>query len=204
MSEELRYFRNQFQREGAYRVVIVMLCILAIAGPIAMAIVLRQEQRMLVMDQAGNYHLVVGRDMRDVRKLHHACATAAATALLTRTPDGYLYKDLLYQTFTSQCKGWLENHLQETSHDFQLKNMRQIPEVKEMQILDKGNGKFEAHLKVYLTQACQYMGIPSVDNANLLLSFRMAANPDISSNGRLPLIVYQVTRYDLKPIKAGK
>ena len=109
-----------------------------------------------------------------------------------------LYPDLLKQSFTVDCDDWLRKYFDETKPEFELKKMRQIAEIKKLQILDQGNGRYVAHIKVYLTRACEYQGITFVETAEALLTFAMAENPDISTNGRLPLVTYQILRCDIR------
>jgi len=197
----MNYFRNNYATLNIYRTLIVIFALIAVASPLATMMILQEEKKVLIMDQGGNYHLVVGRDMRNAKELQMACVKAAAAALLTRTPDGYLYKELLYQSYTKNCEKYLADHLEETKPEFELKKIRQMPEIKKIQLLDQGNGRYLAHVKVYLTRACQYQEVTFVETAEAILSFLLVENPDISANGRLPLAVAQIIRLDVKKIE---
>ena len=188
----MNYFRDNYTQLNTLRVMLVIFALIAVVAPIVTLLILQEEKKVLIMDQGGNYHLA------DAKKLHIACAKSAAIALLTRTPAGVLYPDLLKQSFTVDCDDWLRKYFDETKPEFELKKMRQIAEIRKLQILDQGNGRYVAHIKVYLTRACEYQGITFVETAEALLTFAMAENPDISTNGRLPLVTYQILRCDIR------
>lgn len=194
----MNYFRDNYTQLNTLRVVLVIFALIAVVAPIVTLLILQEEKKVLIMDQGGNYHLAVASSFADAKKLHIACAKSAAIALLTRTPAGVLYPDLLKQSFTVDCDDWLRKYFDETKPEFELKKMRQIAEIRKLQILDQGNGRYVAHIKVYLTRACEYQGITFVETAEALLTFTMAENPDIAANGRLPLVTYQILRCDIR------
>lgn len=194
----MNYFRDNYTQLNTLRVMLVIFAMIAVVAPIVTLLILQEEKKVLIMDQGGNYHLAVASSFADAKKLHIACAKSAAIALLTRTPAGVLYPDLLKQSFTVDCDDWLRKYFDETKPEFELKKMRQIAEIRKLQILDQGNGRYVAHIKVYLTRACEYQGITFVETAEALLTFTMAENPDIAANGRLPLVTYQILRCDIR------
>lgn len=194
----MNYFRDNYTQLNTLRVMLVIFALIAVVAPIVTLLILQEEKKVLIMDQGGNYHLTVASSFADAKKLHIACAKSAAIALLTRTPAGVLYPDLLKQSFTVDCDDWLRKYFDETKPEFELKKMRQIAEIRKLQILDQGNGRYVAHIKVYLTRACEYQGITFVETAEALLTFTMAENPDIAANGRLPLVTYQILRCDIR------
>ena len=194
----MNYFRDNYTQLNTLRVMLVIFALIAVVAPIVTLLILQEEKKVLIMDQGGNYHLAVASSFADAKKLHIACAKSAAIALLTRTPAGVLYPDLLKQSFTVDCDDWLRKYFDETKPEFELKKMRQIAEIRKLQILDQGNGRYVAHIKVYLTRACEYQGITFVETAEALLTFTMAENPDIAANGRLPLVTYQILRWDIR------
>ena len=194
----MNYFRDNYTQLNTLRVMLVIFALIAVVAPIVTLLILQEEKKVLIMDQGGNYHLAVASSFADAKKLHIACAKSAAIALLTRTPAGVLYPDLLKQSFTVDCDDWLRKYFDETKPEFELKKMRQRAEIRKLQILDQGNGRYVAHIKVYLTRACEYQGITFVETAEALLTFTMAENPDIAANGRLPLVTYQILRCDIR------
>ena len=194
----MNYFRDNYSNLNLFRVLLVIFAIIAVTSPIITIMLLQEEKKVIIMDSAGNFHLAVGMDFRDAQKLHLRCVQAAVAALLTRSPEDYIYKDLLYQAFLRNCDDYLRKHMDDTREEFKLKRIRQIPEIKRVKILDQGNGQYLAHVLVYLTRACQYQEAKFVENLDCTLSFLMVENPDISANGRLPLAVIKVIRFDLK------
>ena len=198
------FFRNTYNTINSYKM-LCLICVFALPiSIIATIILLREEHKIIIMDNAGNYHLVVAYDLKNADKLRDNCARAAATALLTRNPDGFVFPDLLFQTFLRNCDEWIKNHVQQTAPEFSLQKIRQIPEVRRIKILDRGNGYWIAHMQIYLTRACEYEGTKFVDNFETVVSFLMVENPDISVNGRLPLAVVKIERFDpLRKIESG-
>ena len=180
------------------RYLLVIFALIAVASPIATMLILREDKKVLIMDESGAYHLTPGISFRDAKKLHLACAKMAAVALLTRGPDGVLYPELLHQSFIRNTEEWLKKHFEDTKTEFELKKIRQTAEVQKVRILDQGNGRYVAHVKVYLTRACEYGGVRFIETAEAILSLVMVENPDISTNGRLPLVVMQVIRCDIR------
>ena len=192
----MNFFRNNYNTINSYKSVLLIMVFAMVICNIVTIILMREEHKIIIMDNAGNYHLTVAHDLKNADKLRDNCARAAATALLTRNPDGFVFPDLLYQTFLRNCDEWIRNHVQQTAHEFNLQKIRQIPEVQRIKILDRGNGYWIAHMQIYLTRACEYEGTKFVDNFETVISLLMVENPDISLNGRLPLAVVKVERFD--------
>lgn len=200
----MNYFKDNYTTLNTFRILLVIFAIIAVTSPILTMIILKEEKDVLIMDAAGNYHLVIGRSFQSANELHMRCVKAAVTALFTRTPEGFLYKDMLFQAFLANCEKFLSKHVEETKNEFDLKKIRQIPEIKKARILKQGNGKYLAHVLVYLTRACQYQDIKFVENLECMVTFIMVENPDISANGRLPLAVVKVARLDLRKVEDKK
>ena len=139
----MNYFRDNYTQLNTLRVMLVIFALIAVVAPIVTLLILQEEKKVLIMDQGGNYHLAVASSFADAKKLHIACAKSAAIALLTRTPAGVLYPDLLKQSFTVDCDDWLRKYFDETKPEFELKKMRQIAEIRKLQILDQGNGRYD-------------------------------------------------------------
>ena len=192
----MNFFRNNYNTINSYKSVLLIMVFAMVICNIVTILLMREEHKIIIMDNAGNYHLVVAQDLKNADKLRDNCARAAATALLTRNPDGFVFPDLLFQTFLRNCDEWIRNHVQQTAHEFNLQKIRQIPEVQRIKILDRGNGYWIAHMQIYLTRACEYEGTKFVDNFETVISLLMVENPDISINGRLPLAVVKVERFD--------
>ena len=200
----MNFFKDNYTTLNTFRILLVIFAIIAVTSPIITMIILKEEKDVLIMDAAGNFHLVVGRSFQSANVLHLRCVKAAVAALFTRTPDGFLYKDLLFQAFTGNCEKFLAKHIEDTKNEFDLKKIRQIPEIKQARILKQGNGKYLAHVLVYLTRACQFTDLKFVENLECMVTFIMIENPDISANGRFPLAVVKVERLELRKVEAKK
>lgn len=192
----MTFFRNNYNTINSYKTLLLIMVFAMVISNIVTIVLMQEQHRVIIMDNAGNYHLVVAHDLKNADKVRDNCARAAATALLTRNPDGFVFPDLLFQSFLRNCDDWIRNHVQQTATEFSLQKIRQIPEVQKIKILDRGNGYWIAHMQIYLTRACEYEGTKFVDNFETIISFLMVENPDISANGRLPLAVVKVERFD--------
>lgn len=192
----MTFFRNTYNTINSYKTVLLIMVFAMVICNIATILLMREQHKIIIMDNAGNYHLTVAHDLKNADKLRDNCARAAATALLTRNPDGFVFPDLLFQSFLRNCDEWIRDHVQQTAAEFTLQKIRQVPEVQRIKILDRGNGYWIAHMQIYLTRACEYEGTKFVDNFETVVSFLMVENPDISANGRLPLAVVKVERFD--------
>ena len=192
----MTFFRNTYNTINSYKTVLLIMVFAMVISNIATILLMREQHKIIIMDNAGNYHLTVAHDLKNADKLRDNCARAAATALLTRNPDGFVFPDLLFQSFLRNCDEWIRDHVQQTAAEFTLQKIRQVPEVQRIKILDRGNGYWIAHMQIYLTRACEYEGTKFVDNFETVVSFLMVENPDISANGRLPLAVVKVERFD--------
>lgn len=192
----MTFFRNTYNTINSYKTVLLIMVFAMVICNIATILLMREQHKIIIMDNAGNYHLTVAHDLKNADKLRDNCARAAATALLTRNPDGFVFPDLLFQSFLRNCDEWIRDHVQQTAAEFTLQKIRQVPEVQRIKILDRGNGYWIAHMQIYLTRACEYEGTKFVDNFETVVSFLMVENPDISVNGRLPLAVVKVERFD--------
>ena len=133
----MTFFRNTYNTINSYKTVLLIMVFAMVISNIAKILLMREQHKIIIMDNAGNYHLTVAHDLKNADKLRDNCARAAATALLTRNPDGFVFPDLLFQSFLRNCDEWIRDHVQQTAAEFTLQKIRQVPEVQRIKILDR-------------------------------------------------------------------
>lgn len=150
----------------------------------------RQEERVVVMDAAGTFHVSPLIAFEDATKLHEQCALLACLALLQRNPSGPDFPELLEKMFLPEAAKKAKDSLAATSAEFAAKTMHQKPEVLKLTVLASKENTVLVQAEGQLVRAGLLGGQAFTEAPTFIARFTFARNPNLAANGRFPLAVW--------------
>jgi hypothetical protein len=162
----------------------------------------KKDGRALIMDAAGNFHLVKSQPFKKAKAIQIECVRFAAKSLLDRSTKGFDDKLGLEQVYlTKNCGDQIKKIVDQEQKEFELKNISQTCEVGSIKIIQQRKNYYIANIEGQLVRACKYMDHSYVDVRKFNLGLMLYKNPNMSTNGRFPLVVVQITKYKTKEKK---
>jgi len=195
----MSHFKNHYLQSRLYLKIAIFLGIISIAQPILIIMLLQEadEKKVIVMDNAGNFHLVKSKPFKDAQKLQIECVKFAVKSLLDRSKRGVDDLTGLDQVFLMKnCEEQIKKLIKNEQKEFDKKNINQDCEIGKIHILKQKEGVYLANITGQLIRTCSYMNHSYVDVKVFRLGLMLCKNPDISQNGRMPLCVVKITHYE--------
>ncbi len=163
---------------------------LAALQPYLLVRAYRTEERVVILDGAGTFHVSPLLGFEDAGKLHEQHGLLACLALLQRNPAGFDQPELLEKLFLPEALAQAKTDWAKHAEEFARKRLHQKAEVMKLTVL-------ETRERVVLVQAeGQLIRTGSVGQQTFTEApaftarFTFARNPDLAANGRLPLAVW--------------
>ena len=200
----MSHFKNHYLQSRLYLKIAIFLGIISIAQPIVIIILLQEanEKKVIVMDNAGNFHLVKSKPFKDSQKLQIECVKFAVKSLLDRSKRGVDDQIGLEQVFLMKnCEEQIKKLIKNEQNEFDKKNINQDCEIGKIHILKQKEGVYLANITGQLIRTCTYMNHSYVDVKVFRLGLMLCKNPDISQNGKMPLCVVKITHYEIREKK---
>ncbi len=150
----------------------------------------RTQERVVVLDQSGTFHVSPLLGFEEATKLHEHHALLACLALFQKNPTGFDYPELLEKLFLPEALQKARADSAKSAEEFTAKALHQKVEVLKVTV-------FETREQLVLVQAegqCIRSGAASGQHFSESLPFTarltFARNPNLAVNGRYPLAVW--------------
>jgi len=195
----MNHFKNHYLQSRLYLQIAIFLGIVSIAQPILIIMLLQEadEKKVIVMDNAGNFHMVKSKPFKDAQKLQIECVKFAVKSLLDRSKRGVDDQTGLEQAFLMKnCEEQIKKLIKNEQKEFDKKNINQDCEIGKIHILKQKKGIYLANITGQLIRTCTYMDHSYVNVKVFRLGLMLCKNPDISANGKMPLCVVKITHYE--------
>ena len=195
----MNHFKNHYLQSRLYLTIAIFLGIVSIAQPILIIMLLQEsdEKKVIVMDNAGNFHLVKSKTFKDSQKMQVECVKFAVKSLLDRSKRGVDDQTGLEQVFLMKnCEEQIKKLIKNEQKEFDKKNINQDCEIGKINILKQKEGVYLANITGQLIRTCSYMDHSYIDVKIFRLGLMLCKNPDISQNGKMPLCVVKITHYE--------
>ena len=148
---------------------------------------LRDNNRLILMDQAHSYHITEYSSTETLRKLYEYQMKQAVFAFLMRNPTGFDNKELLDLMFQGQAKLEAHKQLAAEADQFRTYKMHQKPEILNIRILRadrrRSYAKIEGQLIRYYVGSDLQQRTFTVD---FELNMELKVNFDAATNSRYP------------------
>jgi hypothetical protein len=197
-------FKSHYLQSRRYLKIAVFLGVVCIIQPTLIIILLLKadEEKVIVMDAASNFHLAKSKPFQETKKLHIECVKFAVKSLLDRSKRGVDDQHGLEQVFLMKnCGDRIKELIKNEQNEFDKKNINQDCEIGQIHILKQKKGFYLANITGQLIRSCSYMDHSYIDVKLFRLGLLLYKNPDISQNGKMPLCVVKITHYEIREKK---
>jgi hypothetical protein len=182
-----------FNRMAAKFWFLLFLCMTAVAvcTPFVMLEQMKQKERLVLLDEAGTWHVAPILSFEEADTMHNYVATIATGALLHRGPLGPDNPGLLKQLYLETAYKKANAFLKAEAGHFDEKSVHQKVEIARIQLLETSKKEVIAVTEGQLIRIGDFEGESFTDNKIFKMKFRLIRNPRLGLNGRLPLAVME-------------
>jgi hypothetical protein len=150
----------------------------------------RDNNRLIVMDQASSYHITEYSSEEALKKLYEYQIKQAVYAFLMRNPQGFDNPELLNAMFVGFARQEVQKQFESEAAQFKQYKMHQKPEILNIRILRADRRRSFARIngqliRYYITQE----NMPRTFSADFELNVELAANNNMATNNRYPFVV---------------
>ena len=150
----------------------------------------RDNNRLIVMDQANSYHITEYSSEEALKKLYEYQIKQAVFAFLMRNQQGFDNPELLNAMFVGFARQEVQKQFESEAAQFKQYKMHQKPEILNIRILRADRRRSFARIngqliRYYITQE----NMPRTFSADFELNVELAANNNMSTNNRYPFVV---------------
>jgi len=165
-----------------------------------MPLALKKREHIVIMDASGTYHIAPIIGMEQATTMIEQCATYAALAALERGPTTINNNKMFQQMFAGKATEYFKQHYKATAPEFANLRLHQGVEIGSIDHEVRGEAVY-AWVSGQLVRNGVVKGNPYADPLKFDLTLHFIKNPNLLSNGRLPLVVW---RCDLITKKVGR
>ena len=150
----------------------------------------RDNNRLIVMDQAHSYHVTEYTAEESLRRLYKYQVKQAVFAFLMRNPAGFDSKELVDAMFVETARNEVQKQFASEAEQFRIYKMHQKPEVLNIRILRadrrisfaRVNGQL---IRYYVSSS----GLQKTFTAEFELNLELQVNYDTATNSRYPFLI---------------
>jgi hypothetical protein len=192
----LRLFADHGWAARMWFLVAIGAVLLVIIQPFFIIAACRTQERVVIMDETGTFHVSPLLDFEDATKLHTSQALLAALALLQKNPNGFDYPDILEKMFLAEALDEARQQNAAESGELKAKHVHQKVEIFHIDILETRNDRVLVEMSGQLIRLGLFNGQSFTEAPKFTLRLTLARNPDLARNGRYPMAVW---KFDLIP-----
>ncbi len=153
----------------------------------------RDNNRMILMDQAHSYHIVEYTSDQQLRKLYEYQVKQAVFAFLMRNLNGFDHRELVRAMFQGEAEKAVQMQLSMEEEQFRRYKMHQKPEIPNIRILRADRRRSFARVT---GQLIRYYVSESNEQKTFTLDFELAmelsVNHDPAKSGRYPFTIRNI------------
>lgn len=165
-------------------------CGLAALQPFLIIRAYRTQERVVLLDGSGTFHVSPLLSFEDAAKLHEQHALLAALALLQRNPAGFDHPELLEKLFLPEALQRARQDWAREAEEFAGKQLHQKVEVHRLTVLETREQVVLVAAEGQLLRT-GLVGQQGFNEAPAFTArFTFARNPNLAANGRFPLAVW--------------
>ena len=200
--DPLAFFPNNTKAARFWFFLCCGFLVVIVLQPILMVEAMKSRERIIIMDEAGTFHVAPLQKFEESAPMHDYLISVACYALLARGPKGPdnppLQKQLFYKNGYAQID---QLYKKEAAH-FSKKEIHQKAEIKNIKVLKTSETTVLAKVSGQLIRIGSFEGRKFTDVKEFALQLTLYRNPAMGGNGRLPLVVtdWSVKIGDHRPI----
>jgi hypothetical protein len=166
--------------------------LIAMIQPYFIIAAYRTHERVVILDEAGTFHVSPLLSFEEAEKLHVSQALLATLALLQRNPAGFDYPEILNKIFLREAFEQLKPRMNAESVEFKAKQIHQKVEVFRVDVLKTRSNEVLVEITGQLIRVGLFNGEQFIESPKFTLRLTLVRNPNLAANGRFPLAVWKV------------
>lgn len=187
--DPVRVFVDRDRLARFWFLIAVAVLIAAAVERIHLARVLKEQERVVIVDPAGTFFVSPLLQFQEARELHAQQSTLATVAFLERNPKGFDHPELLKQMF---LKAALEKaHAEWTAEqaEFKAKQLHQKAEIAKIEFLETRSDAVLTQVSGQLIRSGIFEERAFSEAVPFTLKLKMRRNPNMVENGRFPTAI---------------
>lgn len=150
----------------------------------------KNKERVVIMDGSGTFSISPLIDFEEAKDLHEQTALLAVQGLLSQNPSGFDYPDLLERLFLKEACEKANQELSLIKEELELKEIHQKQQALKIKILSTRSNIVLAQVKGEVIRCGTFENQSFVESLPFKLNLTLARNPNMLTNKRYPLAVY--------------
>ena len=187
----LRMFADHGWAARMWFLVALVALAAALVEPYLIISAYRTRERVVILDEAGTFHISPLLNFEDATKLQTSQTLLACIALFERNPNGYDYPDILEKMFLPDALAQAKTLLSQQRAEFQAKQVHQKVEIFKINILKTRNDQVLVEVEGQLIRIGIFNDQPFTESPIFTAHFTLLRNPNLTANGRFPLAVWK-------------
>jgi hypothetical protein len=187
----LRLFAEHGWAARVWFIIATLAVAAAFIQPFFIIYAFRTSERVVVLDEAGTYHISPLLDFEDATKLQTSQTLLACIALLEKSPNGFDYPELLEKMFLPDALNQAKTMQSQQAAELKAKQIHQKVEVFKLEVLQTRNDEVLVSVSGQLIRAGLFNGEPFTEAQKFQAQFTLLRNPNLTTNGRFPLAVWK-------------
>lgn len=187
----LRLFADHGWAARLWFVIAVVAVAAAFVQPFFIISAFRTQERVVILDETGTYHISPLLNFEDATKLQTSQTLLACIALLEKNPNGFDYPELLEKMYLPDAL--LQAKAMQTAQAGELttKQIHQKVEVFRLDVLQTRNDQVLVEVTGQLIRVGLFNDAPFTEAVKFHARFTLLRNPNLTANGRFPLAVWK-------------
>ncbi len=187
----LRLFADHGWAARVWFLVAVLAVAWTVVQPFLIIQTYRTQERVVILDEAGTFHVSPLLNFEDANRLHISQALLASIALFQRNPNGFDYPDLLEKMFLPEALAKAKEFQSAELPEFKAKQVHQKVEIFRIDVLQTRNDVVLVEVTGQLLRVGLFNGQSFTESPKFKARFTLARNPRLTQNGRYPMAVWQ-------------
>jgi hypothetical protein len=167
----------------------VAVLVAAAVERIHLARVLKERERVVIVDPAGTFFVSPLLQFQEARELHAQQSTLAAVAFLERNPKGFDHPELLKQMFLKAALEKAQTEWSAEQPEFKAKELHQKAEIAKIDFLETRSDAVLTQVSGQLIRSGIFQERAFTESVSFTLKLKMRRNPNMVENGRFPTAI---------------
>jgi len=186
----LRMFADHGWAARMWFGIALLMLMAALVQPFAIITAYRTQERVVILDEAGTFHVSPILNFEDATQLHTSQTLLACLALFQRNPTGFDYPDILEKMFLPEALEQAKESQSRELPEFKAKQIHQKVEIFKIDILQTRNDQVLVEVSGQLLRIGIFNGQSFTESPKFKARFTLARNPNLTANGRYPMAVW--------------
>jgi len=187
----LRLFAEHGWAARVWFVIAVLAVAAAFIQPFFIIAAFRTQERVVILDETGTYHISPLLNFEDATKLQTSQTLLACVALFEKNPNGFDYPELLAKMYLPDALNQAKTLQSQQADELKAKQIHQKVEVFRLDVLQTRNDQVLVEVTGQLIRVGLFNGEPFTEASKFRAQFTLLRNPNLTANGRFPLAVWK-------------